>query len=160
MPKPKHNTQAGPGTAGGPVREQVLICGLGLRLAHMTLETMQALKQCRTVFHYFLDEQTAAYLRTLCADVRDLGGLSAPDGPAAIADAVLAAAAPGGTVALLYYGHPLVFQEDILIARCRAAKVPYRVLAALSSLDAVLVAVGYPALREGLQVRHADAVSR
>lgn len=160
MSKPTQKKTEVPGLNGEPPPEQVLICGLGLGLAQVTLETLQALKRCSTVFHCFLDKKTAAYVRTLCPEVRDLGKLSAAGGPGAAEDAVLAAAAPGRTVAFLHYGHPMVFQEDLLVKRCKAANVPYRVLAALSSLDAVLVAIGIPPLKDGLQVRRADAVGR
>jgi len=160
MSNSKQKKPPRPASGDQPLREQVLICGLGLRLAHVTLETLQALRQCRIIFHDFLDKKTENYVRSLCPDVRDLRKIPRSGGLKTAVDAVLGAAAPGSTVAFLYYGHPMLFQEDLLISRCKAAGIPYRVQAALSSLDAVLAAVGIPLLSNGLQIFHADMVGR
>ena len=154
MDKSAQKKTAGPGTAGGPPRERVLICGLGLRLGNMTFETLQALKRCRTVFHDFLDDKAARYVRTICPDLRDLRKLRRTYDSESMADAVLPAVAKGHTVAFLGYGHPMVLQgtAEVIITRCKAAKIPYRVIASLSALDELLVAVGTPVMMDGLQI--------
>lgn len=141
-----------------PPREQVLICGLGLRLPHITLEVMQALKKCRTVFHTCLDAKTKKYVRSLCRGLRDPGKPGRPEDPKTTADAVLAAAAPGRTVAFLCRGNPMMLHGDALIRRCKSARIPYKVVAGVSPLDELLVALGAPVLGYGLQLYPACAV--
>jgi precorrin-2 methylase len=146
----------GPGPAGEQP-PQVLICGLGLRLPGITLETMQALKNCGAVFHDFLDARTEKQLSVLCPGIRDLRKLCRTAAPDEAAGVILAAAGPGRTVAFLRCGHPVLFQEDALVRLCRAGRIPYRVMAGVSSLDEIMVAIGTPILKDGLQLY---AVSR
>ena len=143
----------------GLLREQVLICGLGLRLPHITLEAMQALKKCRTVFHDSLDAKTKNYLRGLCRNLKDLGKPGRPKDSETIASAVLAAAAPGRAAALLCSGNPGMFQWDFLVRSCESAGIPYRVIAGVSPLDEILAGLGAPVLGYGLQLYPACAIS-
>lgn len=133
---------------------RVLLCGLGLRLEHMTVETLQALKKCDIVFHDFLDEKAAIQVRALCADLRNLTKLRRDESEEATTDVILAAVAPGKTIAFLCYGHPLVLQWTAahLMHRCRAEGIGYRVTASLTALDDILVEIGTPVISEGLQI--------
>ena len=144
-----------------PARGRVLICGLGLRVAHMTLETLQALKKCRRIFHDFLDKKAAQQLRDLCGVMPvDVRGSDGRTDPKLMPGAVLAAAAGGDAVAFLCYGHPLAHRgaPELLLRRCRTAGIDCRVTAAVSSLDDILIAVGAPAMHRGLQIHPARAL--
>ncbi|HNW44094.1 MAG TPA: SAM-dependent methyltransferase [Elusimicrobiales bacterium] len=133
---------------------QLLICGLGLRQAHLTAETLQTLKRSDVVFHDFLDERAEAYMRTFCPDLRDLRKLRLEDNSEAMADVVLAALAPRRVTTFMCYGHPMVLQgtADVLIRRCRADGIVHQITPSLSALDEIFVAAGIPVTMEGLQI--------
>jgi len=133
---------------------RVIICGLGLRVEQMTLETLRVLKKCDVVFHDFLDGRAVARLRPLCRDLRDLNRLRADESEKATTDVILSALAPGRTVAFLCYGHPMVLQWTAvhLIRRCRADGIPCATVSAMTALDDILVDAGVPVMDLGLQL--------
>ena len=140
--------------------EQLLICGFGLRPRQLTLETLRALKECRTVFHDFLDAKAESYARKLFPGLKDLRKLRRSGDPEAMADAVLSAAAKGHTIAFLGYGNPITPHStaEVLIRRCRKTGLPHRVINSLSVLDEILIAAGDPVLDFGLQLFPSDVL--
>ena len=107
---------------------QVWMCGLGVQPPEeTTLETLQILGDCRVVFSDVADQKVFEWLSGYC---RKLQRYSAP------AEVIAAARAPGGDVGLAVWGHPQFSSRSAreLQRACRRAKVPFRVLGAISPL--------------------------
>jgi hypothetical protein len=141
-------------------RGQVLLCGMGLHLSHLTLETLQALKKCQAVYHSSLDVVAVEHVRRLCSGaVVDLRGADKSVSASAL-DIPIRKAREGQSVAFLGYGHPLVLNSTSfsLLERCRSGKIPCRILAAISSIDELLIMIGDPAVHIGLQVYPSERV--
>lgn len=109
--------------------EPLLICGLGVRVPEeTTLESLQALADCRVVYSDLDDKKARAWLAGYCKALKT---------PASAA-AVLKDAAKGG-VGLAVWGNP---QSSSRLARdvelgAAKAKLPYRVLGAISPIGSV-----------------------
>jgi len=109
--------------------ENLIICGLGVRVPEeTTLETLQALADCRVVYSDLDDEKGRAWLAGYCAKL---------ERPASAA-AVLKDAA-GGRVGLAVWGHP---QSSSRLARevelgAQKAALAYRVYGAISPIGSV-----------------------
>ncbi|MFH1724825.1 MAG: SAM-dependent methyltransferase [Elusimicrobiota bacterium] len=141
------------------------ICGFGLDLPQMTLETSQALKDATVVFTDALDDKTSGLVLRLCGDVRDLNDLAGSGSYDEVAsrkvEEVLRVVEDGRRVAVLNYGHATFLSSlsQGLIAACRRRGIGYRILNAVSSLDAVLSFLELTALWSGLHVYDADGFS-
>lgn len=109
--------------------EKLIICGLGVRVPEeTTLETLQALADCRVVYSDLDDKKARAWLAGYCK------ALKSPSSPAA----VLKDAAKGG-VALAVWGNP---QSSSRLARevelaAQKTGLAYRVLGAISPIGSV-----------------------
>jgi hypothetical protein len=106
---------------------KLTICGLGVYPpSETTLETLQALEECRVVYCDLADENAVAWLKGYCRELRR------PKDAAEVA----AAARKSGGVGLAVWGHP---QFSSALARdvqtlCRKAKTGFRVLGAISPI--------------------------
>ena len=139
------------------------LCGFGLDLKQITLETIAVLGAAEIVFSDALDDAASrGRVRGLCRDFRDLNELSSGSrglGAAAIkAGIVLEALRAGRRVAVLNYGHPTFLSSlsEDLIAGCRELGIPFRVVNAVSSLDGIFSSLGYTGLWNGLHLYDAD----
>ena len=109
--------------------EQLIICGLGVRVPEeTTLESLQALADCRVVYSDLDDKKARAWLAGYCKALKR---------PASAA-AILKDAAKGG-VGLAVWGNP---QSSSRLARevelgASKAKLAYRVLGAISPIGSV-----------------------
>lgn len=109
--------------------EQLIICGLGVRVPEeTTLETLQALADCRVVYTDLADAKARAWLAGYCASVKT---------PASAAE-VLKDAAKGG-VGLAVWGNP---QSSSRLSRevelgAQAAGLATRVYGAISPIGSV-----------------------
>jgi len=109
--------------------DKLLICGLGVRVPEeTTLETLQALADCRVVYSDLDDKKGRAWLAGYCKDLK----------MPASAGMILKDAAKGG-VGLAVWGNP---QSSSRLARdvelgAQKAGVAYRVLGAISPIGSV-----------------------
>jgi hypothetical protein len=116
----------------------LFLCGLGTRFDQMTLETAHHLKTCSRILCANLDAETAAKVRVAFGRAEELR-FDRDDQK--LEAALLAAAAADQHVAVLMPGHPLLYGPGAAVASlCRRSAVPYRILAAPSSVDSVLAA--------------------
>lgn len=110
--------------------EKMIICGLGVRVPEeTTLETLQALADCRVVYTDLDDKKARAWLGGYCKSLKT---------PKSAAD-ILSAAAEGGGVGLAVWGNP---QSSSRLARevelaAQKAGLAYRVLGAISPIGSV-----------------------
>lgn len=146
----------------GAGKARLALCGFGLDLKQMTLETLEVIKGCDVLCTDALDEPTLGPLKGLCADIRCLRDLVKDADPRVAAvrkvELVLGLVAQGKEVVVLNYGHATFLSSlsQGLIAACRDRGVPYRIFNAVSSLDAVLVSLELSALWSGLHIYDAD----
>ena len=109
--------------------EKLIICGLGVRVPQeTTLESLQALADCRVVYSHLEDKKGRAWLAGYCKS------LKVPSSAAA----VLKDAAKGG-IGLAVWGNP---QSSSRLARevelgAQKAGLSYRVLGAISPIGSV-----------------------
>jgi siroheme synthase len=128
----------------------IYLLGSGIRgTLQMTLETVQALDRCRTVFVLHPDTMVLDFVREHCADVRDMSELYQgrqvrQDVYTAISHEVIAAAKAGGPVAFLVHGHPLflVSATEYTIELARHSDLSVAVLPGVSSFDTLLCDLG------------------
>ena len=138
----------------------ITIVGLGISCGeHLTLEGLKALKRCDVIFgpKGALPEPVLQ----LAADFRDTAAFyHEADTERLIADAVLAEAEAGRSVALCTVGHPLIFDRPVaaLKEKCRRLKVPCRTIPGISAVDAVLCELGLAVDQEGFQARQASHI--
>lgn len=110
--------------------EKLIICGLGVRVPEeTTLESLQALADCRVVYCDLEDKKARAWLAGYCRE------LKTPSSAAAI----IRDAAAGGAVGLAVWGQPqfssrLARETELAAAK---AKLPYRVFGAISPIGSV-----------------------
>lgn len=110
--------------------DKLIICGLGVRVPEeTTLESLQALSDCRVVYTDLEDEKGRAWLAGYCKS------LKSPGAPRA----VVGEAARSGGVGLAVWGNP---QSSSRLARqvelaAQKAGVAYRVLGAISPIGSV-----------------------
>lgn len=110
--------------------EQLIICGLGVRVPEeTTLETLQALADCRVVYTDLADKKARAWLSGYCKN------LKTPSSSAA----VIKDAAAGGGVGLAVWGNP---QSSSRLSRdvelgAQKAEIPFRVYGAISPIGSV-----------------------
>lgn len=128
----------------GRGRPGFLICGTGMRLGHMTLETHDALRGCGQIFCVNLPEEVLGQVRGAFPQAEDL---TAPFRRGVrFTESALCARLESlwdqrRDAAVLFLGHPLLYTAaSRLVGRCRRRRRPYRILACLSSVDAALVA--------------------
>lgn len=109
--------------------EKLIICGLGVRVPEeTTLESLQALSDCRVVFSDLDDKKARAWLAGYCRRLKT---------PSSAAE-ILSDAAEGG-VGLAVWGNP---QSSSRLARevelgAQKAGLAYRVLGAISPIGSV-----------------------
>jgi len=110
--------------------EKLIICGLGVRVPEeTTLETLQALADCRVVYSDLGDEKARAWLAGYCKALKT---------PASAAE-VLNSAAKSGAVGLAVWGNP---QSSSRLARevelgAQKAGLEFRVYGAISPIGSV-----------------------
>lgn len=123
-------------------RGRLFLCGTGMRLGHMTLETFSVLKGCERIFCVnlpgeLIDEVRRAFPRAEDACARFPEGRGFSD--AEVSRRVFRLWSGRRDAAALMHGHPLLYSmAPHLIRRCRRRGIPYLVLPGLSSADCVL----------------------
>lgn len=118
-------------------KKKLYICSCGLKTGHLTLETINALKNSRVVFsHSIGGGQAEVMIRKFCPDFRSLVGKT----PAGIAAEITAALKTGGTAAFLTYGNPFFLNTAAGLIKAGLEKrgVAVEVLSAVSSFDAMV----------------------
>ncbi|MBI2385286.1 MAG: hypothetical protein HYV14_04645 [Elusimicrobia bacterium] len=111
--------------------EKMIICGLGVRVPEeTTLETLQALADCRVVYTDLDDKKARAWLGGYCRSLKT---------PKSAAEILKTAAEGGGVVGLAVWGNP---QSSSRLARevelgAQKAGLAYRVLGAISPIGSV-----------------------
>lgn len=111
--------------------EKMIICGLGVRVPEeTTLETLQALADCRVVYSDLDDKKARAWLGGYCRSLKT---------PKSAAEILRTAAEGGGVVGLAVWGNP---QSSSRLARdvelgAQKAGLAYRVLGAISPIGSV-----------------------
>jgi precorrin-2 methylase len=106
-------------------------------MGHLTLETIQALKDSQVVFSHSLEGGPAGtFIRGFCGDFRPLVGKS----PKAIVSAVQKAFKTRETAAFLTYGNPLFLctAAGLLKSKMEESGVEVAVLSAVSSFDSMI----------------------
>lgn len=109
--------------------EKLIICGLGVRVPEeTTLESLQALADCRVVYCDLTDKKARAWLAGYCRELKT---------PAS-AEAIIKDAAVGG-VGLAVWGQPQFSSRLARATELAAAKagVSYRVFGAISPIGSV-----------------------
>lgn len=110
--------------------EKLIICGLGVRVPEeVTLESLQALADCRVVYCDLEDKKTRAWLGGYCRVLKT---------PGAAAE-ILSDAAKGGVVGLAVWGQPQFSSRLARETELAAVKagVSYRVFGAISPIGSV-----------------------
>ncbi len=116
---------------------KLYICSCGLKTGHLTLETINALKNSRVAFsHSIGGGPAAAMVRKFCPEFRSLVGKT----PAEISAQITAALKTGGTAAFLTYGNPFFLNTAASLLKSGLEKrgVTVEVLSAVSSFDAMV----------------------
>lgn len=144
--------------------QTVHILGLGpTPREHATIETIQALADCREVHAQGFAAADLAFLRRVCRAGK-VSPVPLDADPAALARRVVASAKAGRRAAFVTPLHPFHFGAagPALAAACRAAKVPVRVLASVSAMGAAIARAGVTLGNNcfGLQSFEAGALSR
>lgn len=115
--------------------EKLIICGLGVRVPEeTTVETLQALADCRVVYTDLEDKAGRAWLTGYCKAVK-----TPRSAAAVVADAAKGGKAGGAAVGLAVWGHP---QSSSRLARevellSQKAGIGYRVYGAISPIGSV-----------------------
>jgi hypothetical protein len=114
--------------------EKLIICGLGVRVPEeTTLESLQALSDCRVVYSDLDDEKGRAFLAGYCR------ALKRPASAAAVLKDAAKSSKDAGSVGLAVWGHP---QSSSRLARdvelaAQKAGLAYRVFGAISPIGSV-----------------------
>ncbi len=153
---------ATPRRSRGRDRADLWILGLGIRgVRQVTLETLEVLRRCRRVLH--LTHQHAE-LRRINPRLVDLEesywtGEERTVVYDRLVEMVLAEVARGPEVALVSYGHPMIFDDVTLdlVGRSKREGFTCRVLPAISCLDTLCIDLGIDYGR-GLQVFEASSL--
>ena len=140
---------------------QLSLLGLGIRgLRQLTIETRDAIRRCRVVFHIGENHAALKRLNPNTVDLHKLYWTGEKRGIvyARIVKRVLSELELGGEIALVTYGHPFVFDDvnAMLAKHCRRRKIPCRVLPAVSCLDTLSIDLQID-YGDGLQVYEATA---
>ncbi|MCR4296227.1 MAG: SAM-dependent methyltransferase [Elusimicrobia bacterium] len=110
--------------------EKLIICGLGVRVPEeTTLESLQALADCRVVYCDLEDAAARSWLKGYCRELKVPGS----------AEEILSDAAKGGVVGLAVWGQPQFSSRLARAVELAAAKagVAYRVFGAISPIGSV-----------------------
>lgn len=125
----------------------LLLCGMGTRLGHMTMETDRALRRCERIVCVGLPEEVFREVRGRFKQAEPLARGRGDSLDAALRERVrvlLAGRSPRAGV--LFLGHPLVYSAaPALLKLCRRLRRSYRVFAGVSMSD-VALAAAEPAL--------------
>ncbi|KAF3997023.1 SAM-dependent methyltransferase [Glaciimonas immobilis] len=113
---------------------------------HLSIETVQALRACQTVFLLHDDKMVFEAIKEFCSDVRDLLELYQDTQKERrqiyieVADRVVNECKTGKTVALMVHGNPmfLVSACEYTIEFAREQGLNAKVLPAISSFDTIL----------------------
>lgn len=124
------------------------ILGVGIRgIDQITLETLSVLKDCRIVLDLtHLEDE----LRKINPNTVDLDGVYWVDSERedvyeTLVETVLEEVGKGPGVALVSYGHPMVFDDVTLelVERCKKQGLDCRVLPGVSCLDTLCIDLGF-----------------
>lgn len=145
------------------VRGFITIAGVGLRPERdATAEVDAALRTTDVVFHSVADARARQWIRARAPETHDLNPIYEDGRPRieayrAMADLVMGRARGGEHVALVVYGHPCLLHTGVQLTlrAARDERVPFRVLAGLSSIDGLLARIGVDPGFGGLQVLEA-----
>ncbi len=124
----------------------IYLLGSGIHSSlHFSVETLQAISVCRTVFVLHDDLSIHEYLKEYCSDVRDLAPMYEnqeirSDVYHKIAELLVKEALDKPKIAFIVHGHPLFLvsaaEYTLSLARSRGLRVS--VLPAVSSFDTIL----------------------
>ena len=143
-------------------RVDLWILGLGIRgLRQVTLETLEVLERCRIVLHLTQQHEALARINPRLVDLEDDYWTGEERGVVyeRLVRLVLAEVARGPEVAVVFYGHPMIF-DDVTLALVRRSKrrgLRCRVLPAVSCLDTLCIDLGID-YGYGLQVFEATTL--
>jgi precorrin-6B methylase 1 len=145
---------------GEPV--DLWILGLGIRgLSQVTVETLDVLRRCRRILHLTQQHEELAAINPRLVDLEEAywTGEERPVVYERLVELVLAEVARGPEVALVSYGHPMIFDDVTLelVRRSRRDGFTCRVLPAVSCLDTLCIDLGIDYGR-GLQVFEASSL--
>lgn len=110
--------------------EKLIICGLGVRVPEeVTLESLQALADCRVVYCDLEDKKARSWLGGYCRALKT---------PSSAAE-IVSDAAKGGVVGLAVWGQPQFSSRLARATELAAVKagIPYRVFGAISPIGSV-----------------------
>jgi uncharacterized protein YabN with tetrapyrrole methylase and pyrophosphatase domain len=150
--------------SGTECPHHIYIVGLGITsVLQLTRETEAAFRRSHEVFVLPAGYGVDQYVSTLCARVTNLHARSYVEGVPrleaydAMAAAVIEAALDHPPVSLGLYGHPLVYAypPQLILATAPFLGLRVKVLAAVSSLDTILVDLNLDPAMEGLQMYEA-----
>jgi uncharacterized protein YabN with tetrapyrrole methylase and pyrophosphatase domain len=137
----------------------IYILGTGQRFPyHLTIEVMEALGECRTIYTLLGEEEVAKLPGDLAAKCKSVRALYQPDRQrsdnyAEVAEVILEAARRESPIGWLTWGNPRVLDSvsQTLVRTGAETGLAVVALPAVSSIDTVLIDVGYdPA--DGVQV--------
>lgn len=116
-------------------KTELVICSIGLKKEHITLETMAALKNCRSIYTCISDHKLNRFLSGFCQDIiTDKAGT-----PEKTAQAALKQLKKTSPMAFLTYGNPffLSMPAYLLWKKASVLGVKIRTLEGISSIDAL-----------------------
>ncbi|MBF9133952.1 hypothetical protein I0C86_34200 [Plantactinospora sp. S1510] len=150
----------------GPAPFDIAVVGLGiLGVRHITAETTDVIRRCSRVFLVDATFGVEEHLRTLNPNVTSLlhlYGLGKPrlGSYQSMAAAVVSAAVEESPVCFATYGHPQMYCHPTALIRNAGKLLGLRVdvLAGVSSLDTLLIDVGYDISAHGLQIYDATDI--
>jgi uncharacterized protein YabN with tetrapyrrole methylase and pyrophosphatase domain len=145
------------------VREvDLVIAGLGIRINHVTPETLDALQSSRVVFYVGKAPGVRELIESCCAEAVDLStayreNVDRFETYKFMAAVIVDAALSRSPVTFAEYGHPLVLAQPSVLAVRAATRLGLRtrVLPAVSALDCLFADLGIDPVQAGLQMHEA-----
>jgi precorrin-2 methylase len=144
----------------------IFVIGAGIKaVQHLTLEAVQALQSCKTVFTVDHGFGVLEYIRSLGPRVVDLipeykEGRHRLETYQHMAARVIAEARKNPPVAFLTYGHPqwLVFPTELIADAARRLDLNVTAIAGISCIDTVVLELGIDPAARGLQIFEATGL--
>lgn len=129
----------------GDDKPKLLLCGTGLRIGQMTLETFQSLKSCERIFCVNLPEEVFTQIHAAFGTSEDVtpayrvGGFV---GDEEVLSRIILNWSGKTSLGVLFMGHPLLYSLTTrLIDYCRGHAADFRILSGVSTVDALLSVV-------------------
>lgn len=118
------------------MKKNLYIFSYGLKQAHITLETLGALRKCGVVYTPAVDKISAAKLEKLMPDLKHIDGMSEKE----TIRSVLGGFKSHNTVGFLTYGNPMFINgyQHTLAAAASRREIRVKFFEAVSSIDALM----------------------